>query len=79
MHIFLKAPKFEACKKCAKPVLAHTLCQNCGTYRGREVIDVLAKLDKKQRKQKEKELARQEGATPIESKDLNPEQLSKSS
>jgi large subunit ribosomal protein L32 len=77
MHIFLKTPKFTACKKCGKSVLPHTLCVNCGTYRGREVIDVLASLDKKQRKQKRKELAAQEASTPAESKDLNPEQLSK--
>ena len=77
MHIFLKAPKFTACTKCGKPVLQHTLCSNCGTYRRREVIDVLAKLDKKQRKQKRKELAAQEATAPIESKELNPEQLSK--
>jgi len=78
MHIFLKSPKFAACKKCAKPVLPHTLCVNCGTYRGREVIDVLAKLDKKARKQKKKELAAQEAAAPAQSKELSPEQMSKS-
>ena len=78
MHIFLKTPRLVACKKCGKPVLAHTLCVNCGTYRGREVIDVLAKLDKKQRKQKKKELAAQEANAPGESKELNPTEMSKS-
>ena len=77
MHIFLKAPKFAACKKCGKSVLPHTLCANCGTYRGREVIDVLAKLDKKQRKQKKKELAKQEAENPQQSKNLSAEELSK--
>ena len=77
MHIFLKAPKFAACKKCGKSVLPHTLCANCGTYRGREVIDVLANLDKKQRKQKKKELAAQERANPTSSKELSAEELSK--
>jgi large subunit ribosomal protein L32 len=77
MHIFLKSPQFVACKKCGKEVLSHTLCMNCGTYKGREIIDVLAKLDKKQKKQKQKELAAQEEAAPAESKNLTPEELSK--
>jgi len=38
-----------------------------------QVIDVLAKLDKKERKKKEKELQAQEGNT----KPLTPEELSK--
>jgi len=50
---------------------------NCGTYQGKEVIDVLAKLDKKQRKQKEKELARQEASAPSKGEELSPEQMSK--
>jgi len=77
MHIFLKSPKLVACKKCGKPVLPHILCSNCGTYRGREVIDVLAKLDRKQRKQRQKELAAQEAANPTPTKELNAEELSK--
>jgi large subunit ribosomal protein L32 len=36
--------------------LPHTVCQNCGTYKGREMVDVMKKLTKKERKQKEKEI-----------------------
>ncbi len=42
------------CKKCKEPVLPHTACANCGTYKGRKIIDVFKKLTKKERKQKEK-------------------------
>ncbi len=39
--------------------MAHEVCQNCGKYRGRQVVDVLAKLNKKEKKQKQKELTGQ--------------------
>jgi large subunit ribosomal protein L32 len=48
------------CPRCHEWLPGHLTCPNCGTYRGREVIDVLAKLDKKERKAKEKKLAEQE-------------------
>lgn len=56
MHLFLKAPFLTKCPKCGKPVLPHTVCLNCGYYKGREVIDVLKKLDRKERKKREKEM-----------------------
>jgi large subunit ribosomal protein L32 len=56
-HHALKAVRFSKCKKCGVEVLPHIVCLNCGTYKGKEVIDVLKKLTKKERKKKEKELS----------------------
>lgn len=77
-HIFLKKRVFSLCPKCKEPVLPHHFCSFCGTYKGKEVIDVLKKLTKKERKKKEKELAKKEGKTEKESKQpLSLEELSK--
>ena len=79
MHIFIKQPSPAKCPKCGKPVLAHTVCFNCGFYKGMEVIDVLKKLNKKERKQKEKELtAKEKEEKATEKKPLSWEGLSKS-
>ncbi|OGZ19925.1 MAG: 50S ribosomal protein L32 [Candidatus Nealsonbacteria bacterium RIFCSPHIGHO2_01_FULL_43_31] len=63
MHLFIKEPALVVCPKCAKPVLPHIACRACGYYKGEEVIDVLKKLTKKERKQKEKEIAAKEAAS----------------
>lgn len=60
MHLFLKNPKTGVCPKCGKPILAHTVCQSCGYYKGKEIINMLAKLTKKDRKKKEKEMQEKE-------------------
>lgn len=57
MHLYLKEAKFILCKKCKKETLSHMVCKNCGYYGTREVIDVLAKLTKKEKKQKQKEIS----------------------
>ncbi len=56
MHIFITPAVLATCQKCKKPVLPHTVCKNCGYYKGNQVIDVMAKLTKKEKKIKEKEI-----------------------
>ena len=56
-HHALKPARFGVCSHCARSVTPHMMCANCGYYRGRQVVDVLAKLDKKERKKKEKEIS----------------------
>ncbi len=78
MHLFLKKLNLASCPKCGKPVLPHTVCLNCGFYKGIEVIDVLKKLTKKERKVREKEMAgKGEEKETIEKKPLSWEGLSK--
>jgi large subunit ribosomal protein L32 len=61
-HHGLKTPNVISCTKCKTDVLPHMICVNCGYYKGKEEINVLKKLTKKEKKQKEKELAEQESA-----------------
>lgn len=53
---------FSKCSHCGETKLPHAICTNCGYYNNRQVVDVLKKLDKKERKKKEKELAEKEAA-----------------
>jgi len=39
----------------------HRVCVTCGKYKGREVVNVQAKIDKKVKKQKENEKAQAKG------------------
>ncbi len=70
-NIFLEKPSLTSCPKCGKEVEPHVLCGNCGHYKGREVVDVFEKMNKKERKEKEREIHSGEG------KDLSMEELSK--
>lgn len=56
MHKFIKKVRLSLCPKCKKPVLSHTVCSNCGFYKGKEIINVLGKLTKKEKKTREKEM-----------------------
>ena len=60
MHIFIKPASLTTCQKCKAKVRPHTACSHCGYYKGREVINVLGKLTKKERKIKEKEMQKAE-------------------
>lgn len=76
-HHALTPVRAARCSHCGQPSLPHIMCKNCGYYAGRQVIDVLAKLDKKERKKKEKELhAHEEEAAMSQGGTLNAEELS---
>ena len=55
-HHALTPMRFGACAHCGRPATPHRMCSNCGYYRGRKVMDVFAKLDKKEKKKKQREL-----------------------
>ena len=75
-HHALKPANFINCSHCRQVALPHLVCKNCGYYAGRRVIDVLAKLDKKERKKKEKELHKHETEASQKGETLNAEELS---
>lgn len=86
MHLFLKRQVLVECPRCGALVLPHTLCENCGYYREKEMVDVLKKLDKKERKKREKEIEskktpsstdRSESQKPQKRRPLTMEELSK--
>ncbi|HRZ29515.1 MAG TPA: 50S ribosomal protein L32 [Candidatus Paceibacterota bacterium] len=55
-HHALTKVNLVSCPKCKEKVLANCVCPNCGTYKGKMIVDVLKGLDKKEKKAKQKEL-----------------------
>lgn len=53
-HHALEPARLSRCVKCGEAHLRHRVCLNCGSYRGRMVIDVAAKLAKREKKEKAK-------------------------
>jgi len=70
MHLFLESPAFAKCEKCGKTIRAHHACAFCGFYRGKEAFNAFARLDRKQKRDREAEIAAaqaQKDATPAAS------------
>ena len=80
-HHSLKEPRISLCMDCKAPHKRHNVCLSCGRYKGRVVIDMAVKFEKKQAKAKAKKEAMSEEATSdaeqTEDKILNAEELSK--
>jgi large subunit ribosomal protein L32 len=36
-------PNLGTCPECNEPKLPHTVCQSCGTYNGRTVLEIVEK------------------------------------
>jgi len=77
LHIHREKPLLTNCPKCGKQTLPHVVCFYCGYYKGREVIDVLKKLTKKERKKREKELEAKEKEGGGQEKSLSWEEMSR--
>gem|GEM_PF-118585 len=45
-HHALQAPQISTCPNCSAPYMRHRMCPTCGTYRGREVVDMVAKKER---------------------------------
>jgi large subunit ribosomal protein L32 len=52
-HHALKAAVLSTCPDCGAKKLNHKVCMNCGKYNGKVIIDVLAKVAKKEKKAKQ--------------------------
>lgn len=76
LHVHTSIPSLTKCAKCGRSVLPHTVCWNCGYYKGVEVLSVMEKLNKKEKKKREKEIRTQERGEKA-SKPLSAEELSK--
>ncbi|MBM4453990.1 MAG: 50S ribosomal protein L32, partial [Chloroflexi bacterium] len=41
-HLGVKVPALVNCPQCHNPKLPHHVCPTCGSYNGREVIEIAA-------------------------------------
>jgi len=53
-HLALKKQTLSACSQCKKMIRLHVVCKYCGYYKGREVVNVMAKQMKKAEKKKQR-------------------------
>ncbi len=53
-HHARRALQLSSCAHCGTPLMPHTACAKCGRYRGREVINVLKKVERNERTRKAK-------------------------
>ena len=56
-HHALKDTSFVACSNCKAPKKSHNVCPGCGFYNGKKVLDLIKKVEKKQKKAKAKTAA----------------------
>lgn len=53
-HHALTAPRISNCPDCGAPHLRHRICETCGKYRGKQVVDVIGQIEKKNARMKAK-------------------------
>ncbi len=53
-HHALASTSFSKCENCKALKRRHTVCSACGFYRGKKIVDLVKKTEKKQKKAKAK-------------------------
>jgi len=56
-HHALEKASFTKCENCSELKRRHNVCSSCGFYRGMKVLDLVKKVEKKQKKAKAKKAA----------------------
>jgi large subunit ribosomal protein L32 len=56
-HHAIEATSFTKCENCTELKRRHTVCSACGFYRGMKVLDLVKKIEKKQKREKAKKIA----------------------
>ncbi|MFC1687189.1 50S ribosomal protein L32 [Patescibacteria group bacterium] len=54
-HFALQQTSLSSCPKCKKPIRPHTVCTHCGYYKGRDVLKLDLKSERKKKKEKKRE------------------------
>jgi large subunit ribosomal protein L32 len=39
----ISTPNIVTCPECQEPLLSHRVCPNCGSYKGKKIIEVIEK------------------------------------
>jgi len=63
-HHTVSSPRLSECTNCGEKHRRHRVCDNCGHYRDKEVIDKEAQMEKKLKRLKER--AKERGEDPEE-------------
>jgi large subunit ribosomal protein L32 len=53
-HHSLVSANFSKCANCAALKRHHVVCSSCGFYKGKKILDLVKKIEKKQKKEKAK-------------------------
>ena len=61
-HFALKEKSLSKCPKCGKPVLSHHACAGCGTYKGRQVVEIKTKSKTLRQRDKKRKVVAKEKA-----------------
>jgi len=76
-HHALTTPRLSNCADCNALHLRHRVCETCGKYKGKQMIDVMAKVEKKNERAKAKAKAMGKEAEPAEKKEKKESKKSK--